>query len=199
MPRHPDSLNCRPGWTSSSTVTCGLSTCTVKRGHTSSTTGLFSAPLPGPGSPLVSLTIPGKGGTPRENPPSTGPRTWNHTMPMMSSSTQRSSRRATPSWRTTGTPRARCAILAAFSQRCTMMPDWSISLWVNPNLVTSHKSTTRSWRSWSAWHMPAGMMPTLVGIPYHSAVSLPPYRRCTPWRSYELLVSSLLWLLQPTL
>ena len=33
-----------------------------------------------------------------------------------------------------GTPRARCAVLAAFSQRCTTTPDKSISLWVNPNL-----------------------------------------------------------------
>ena len=49
MPWCPDSLNHRPGWTSSLTVTCGLSTCTIKRGHTSSTARLFSAPLPGAG------------------------------------------------------------------------------------------------------------------------------------------------------
>ena len=97
MPWRPDSLDCRPGWTSSSTVTCGLSACTVKRGCTSSTTGLFSAPLPGLGSLLASPTVPGKGGTLRENPPGAGPRTRNHAMPTTSSSTQRSSRRATPS------------------------------------------------------------------------------------------------------
>ena len=47
MPWRPDSLNRRPGWTSSLTVTCGLSTCTIKRWRTSSTAKLFSAPLPG--------------------------------------------------------------------------------------------------------------------------------------------------------
>ena len=97
MPWRPDSLNRRPGWTSSSTVTCGLSACTVRRGCTSSTAGLFSAPLPGLGLLLVSLTIPGKGGTLRKNPPSAGPRTQSRAMPMMSSSMQRSLRRATPS------------------------------------------------------------------------------------------------------
>ena len=96
MPRYPDSLNHRPCWTSSSTVTCGLSACTVKRGHTSSTARLFSAPLPGLGSPLASPTIPGKGGTLWENPPGTGPRTQSRATPMTSSSMQRSSRRATP-------------------------------------------------------------------------------------------------------
>ena len=95
MPWHPDSLNCRPGWTSSSTVTCGPSACIAKRGHTSNTIGLFSAPLPGPGSPLVSPTIPGKGRTLTENPPDAGPRTRSHVMPTTLSSMQRSSRRET--------------------------------------------------------------------------------------------------------
>ena len=95
MPWCPDSLNHRPGWTSSSTVTCGPSTCTIKRGCTSSTTRSFSAPLPGPGLPLASPTVPGKDGIPAENPPDAGPRTRSRVMPMTSSSTQRSLRRAT--------------------------------------------------------------------------------------------------------
>ena len=33
MPRHPDSRNCRPGWTSSSTVTCGPSTYHSRKGR----------------------------------------------------------------------------------------------------------------------------------------------------------------------
>ena len=95
MPWRPDSLNHRPGWTSSSTVTCGPSACITKRGRTSNTTRSFSAPLPGLGSPLASPTIPGKGGTPTENPPNAGPRTRSHVMPTMLSSMPKSLRRAT--------------------------------------------------------------------------------------------------------
>ena len=94
MPWHPGSLNHRPGWTSSSTVTCGPSTCIPKRGHTSNTARLFSAPLPGPGLPLVSPTILGKGGIPMGSPLDTGPRTQSRIMPTTLSSMQRSLRRA---------------------------------------------------------------------------------------------------------
>ena len=75
MPWRPDSLNRRPGWTSLLTVTCGPSACITKRGHTSNTARLFSAPLPGPGLPLASPTVPGKGRTPMESPLNTRPRT----------------------------------------------------------------------------------------------------------------------------
>ena len=122
MPWRLGSLNHRPICSSSSTVTCGPSACIVKRGHTSSTTGSFSAPLPWLGWLLASLTIPGKGRTLTENPPDAGPRTRSRVTPMTLSSMQRSLRRATLSWRTMGTPRARCAISAAFSQRCRMTP-----------------------------------------------------------------------------
>ena len=57
MPQHPDSLNCRPDWTSSLTAICGPSTCIAKRGCISSTTGSSSPPLPGLGSLLASLMI----------------------------------------------------------------------------------------------------------------------------------------------
>ena len=95
MPWRPDSLNCRPGWTSSSTVTCGPSACIAKRGYTSNTARLFSAPLPGQGLLLVSPPIPGKGRTPMESPLNARPRTQSHIMPTTLSSMQRSSRRAT--------------------------------------------------------------------------------------------------------
>ena len=95
MPRCPDSLNHRSSWTSLSTVTCEPSACIAKRGHTSNTAGLFSAPLPGLGSLLASLTVPGKGGTLMESPFDARPRTRSCIMPTMLSSMQRSSRRAT--------------------------------------------------------------------------------------------------------
>ena len=68
MPRRPDSLNCRPDWTSSLTVICGPSTCIAKKGCISSTAGSSSPPLPGSGLPLASPTIPGKGRTPTGEP-----------------------------------------------------------------------------------------------------------------------------------
>ena len=61
MPWHRDSLNCRPDWTSSSTVICGPFACIAKKGCISSTAEISSAPLPGSGLPLASLTVPGKG------------------------------------------------------------------------------------------------------------------------------------------
>ena len=95
MPWRSDSLNRWPGWTSSSTVTCGPSACIAKRGHTSNTARLFTAPLLGPGSPLASLIILGKGRTLMGSPLNARPRTRSRLMPTTLSSMQRSSRRAT--------------------------------------------------------------------------------------------------------
>ena len=97
MPWRPDSLNCRPDWTSSLTVICGPSTCITKRGCISSTARSSSPPLPGSGLPLASLTIPGKGGIPTGSPLNARPKKRSHATPTMLSNMQRTSRRATPS------------------------------------------------------------------------------------------------------
>ena len=61
MPRHPDSLNRRPDWTSSLTVICGPSACIAKKGHISSTTGSSSPPVPRLGSPFQERMEPQRG------------------------------------------------------------------------------------------------------------------------------------------
>ena len=97
MPWRPDSLNRRPNWTSSLTVICGPSTCITKKRRISSTAGSSLPLLPGLGSPLASLTIPGKGGTLTGSHLDARPKTRSHAMPMTLSNMQRTSRRATPS------------------------------------------------------------------------------------------------------
>ena len=197
MPQHPDSLNRRPGWTSSSTVTCGPSTGTVKTGCTSSTAGSFSTPFAWAGFAVGISNHSRKGQNPNGEP------SWHRTKNTKPRNTYdiikyaKEFKKGNTTMKNYGDPQSQMCHIGSFLSEVyddARLVNLAVGEPKPRNLTQIHDEVMKKLEcmayAYPAWHPYWWVSHTLLLWPKW------PYRRCTPWRSYELPASSPLWPLQ---